>query len=118
MSVFIDRVQALLEEKGLSQKWLADQSNLSPANISRYLSGIHTPNIEIIMPIASALSVSVDYLLGLTDVQSPRGKIDEIAFALLTTVSKASTRDKHIIACILKDYAEPPEMRLIDKAIL
>ncbi len=65
--IFISRTNELLKQKGLSQKQLANMSNITEASLSRYLSGILVPRIDVIRNIALALGVSVSYLVGDTN---------------------------------------------------
>ena len=62
--IFISRTNELLKQKGLSQKQLAKMSNITESSLSRYLSGILVPRIDVIRNIALALGVSVSYLVG------------------------------------------------------
>lgn len=66
--IFIKRLSILLEETNTTQRELAEKVNVTEVTISRYLSGERKPRIEIIHKIAKYFNVSVDYLLGLTDV--------------------------------------------------
>ena len=59
-----DRIKMLMEEKGLTQKELSQMANITEASMSKYLSGVRTPRIDVIVNIANALEVSVDSLLG------------------------------------------------------
>jgi len=62
-----DRILRLREEKEMKQKELADLVGITEASLSRYENNKRIPNGEIISKIASALGVTTDYLLGLTD---------------------------------------------------
>lgn len=48
----------------LSQKQIAEQTQLSPSLISAYENGERTPNLENILIFANLYNCSVDYLLG------------------------------------------------------
>lgn len=61
------RIQELLFEKRITQQDLAHEIGLTPATLSRNLSGTHAPKAEVIVAIANYFNVSTDYLLGLTD---------------------------------------------------
>lgn len=67
MESFGERVTNLLREKRMTQKDLAKLSNITEASLSRYISGILTPRIDVINNIAIALDVSPSYLLGEID---------------------------------------------------
>jgi len=66
-----ERVTALREERGLNQKELADVSGITQATISRIESGhVEDLKAESLKSLASALRVTVDYLVGRTEGQS------------------------------------------------
>jgi transcriptional regulator with XRE-family HTH domain len=67
---FIKRLYLLLEETNTTQRELAEKVNVTEVTISRYLSGERNPRIEIVNKIAKYFKVSVDYLLGRTDIRS------------------------------------------------
>lgn len=56
-------IAALRKEKGLTQQQLADLLNLSNKTISKWESGMGSPDISNLPPLADALGVSVDELL-------------------------------------------------------
>lgn len=51
------------KELKLSQKQLAEMTNLTEAGISRYISGQRLPRVDILLRIAQALDCTLDYLL-------------------------------------------------------
>jgi transcriptional regulator with XRE-family HTH domain len=62
----------LLERRNqlnVSQFELAELSDLSQSQISRYELGTNEPTADALIALAKALNVSTDYLLGLTDSQ-------------------------------------------------
>ena len=62
-------IRNILEERGISQKQLANTVGVTPATLSRWITGeTEPPALGIIAEMAKALNVSADYLLGLTDV--------------------------------------------------
>lgn len=58
-----ERIQALLQKKGLTQKSLAEKANVTEAAISHYIKGDRIPRAAVAERIADALGTSVDYLL-------------------------------------------------------
>lgn len=108
-SQFSTLLKSFMEEHGISQKWLAEAANTTEATISRYINGIHQPNISLVMSIAKALNVSVDYLLGITAIPSRNlDKTPELKL-LIRCYSKASDRDKNLLWNILEDYMTEDE---------
>ena len=65
MTDFGDKLRALRENRGLSQKELADKVATHKNAISNYESGKRVPPADILQNIASYFDVSTDYLLGL-----------------------------------------------------
>lgn len=58
------RILELLEAEGMSQKELARRIGSSNGTVCRYISGSRKPHQEMLLRIAQAFNVSVDYLLG------------------------------------------------------
>ena len=83
--VFKERFAALIQERGMTQKELAQKTNLTEGAISHYLKGDREPKGAILLGIANALETSTDYLRGLTDEVKPEGADDdlELAFRLV-----------------------------------
>ena len=69
------RLAECRRERGLQQKALAERSNVAPSAISRFENGAARPSLESICRLAHALGVSVDFLVGRTDVQLAHRKI-------------------------------------------
>ena len=59
---FNERLANLLSESGMSQRELAKEINIDEAALSKYVSGVRKPRMDILVNIARALSVSVEYL--------------------------------------------------------
>lgn len=57
------RMRKYREEKGLSQKQLADMINVSNARVSNWEQGINRPDADILADICRALNVSPSELL-------------------------------------------------------
>lgn len=62
--MFKERLKQLREEKGLTQKQLAEMLNISRSALSLYESGQRQPDLEILSKIARFFNVTVDYLIG------------------------------------------------------
>ena len=71
---FSDRLKEILKKRKMNQNELAKQVHTTPATISRYLANNRTPNIALLNNMASALNVTADYLLGLSDDLNPPEK--------------------------------------------
>ena len=67
LSIFTARLQAVLYERGMQQKELACSCGFSAARLNNYINGRTEPSIDALVSICNALSVSADYLIGLSD---------------------------------------------------
>lgn len=66
---FSQRLKHLREDKGLIQRELAEKLNVSRATITQYENNNRFPDQEMLKKIASFFNVSIDYLLGMTDIR-------------------------------------------------
>ena len=70
---FAYRLSNLRKDHDLSQKQLANQLHVTHSQISRIESGeTQNPNISIVIDAARFFHVSTDYLLGITQITSPK----------------------------------------------
>lgn len=68
--MFSERLRQLRQEKKMTQAVLGRAIDVSPRMISFYESGNHFPRDEIILKrIADLFQVSIDYLLGYSDLR-------------------------------------------------
>lgn len=67
---FQNRLKQLREESNLTQLELAQKFNITSQTISQYERGIRTPDFNLLNSIADFFGVSVDYLLGRTDIKN------------------------------------------------
>jgi transcriptional regulator with XRE-family HTH domain len=67
MATFADRLRHLRKEKRITQEKLAEIFFITKSAVSKYETGINTPENKLLQDIADFFEVSVDYLLGRTD---------------------------------------------------
>ncbi len=60
---FGDRLKEILEQREIRQKDFAQKVNISSSSLNGYVTNRRLPNILLVRDFASALGVSVDYLL-------------------------------------------------------
>ncbi|HZK57706.1 MAG TPA: helix-turn-helix transcriptional regulator [Clostridia bacterium] len=65
------RIKQLRQEKGLKQDELAKEFGIAQQTISNYEKGIREPDITTLKNMADFFDVSLDYLLGKTDIRTP-----------------------------------------------
>lgn len=66
----MDRLRKLRGERHLNQQRLAIELNVTQAAISKYELGVSEPDIAMLKNTANFFHVSVDYLIGFSDVPS------------------------------------------------
>lgn len=122
--MFSERLKILRSQAGMSQKELAERLFVSQQSVAKWETDKSTPNPEMVARIAEVFGVPSDYLLGISDVQSPSLPYDpetvaamEDAFerpemrALFSVSKNATKEDIEKTIAILKtikgdDYAE------------
>ena len=67
MSVFSERVIALMNSRALSQKELAAKVGVTESAMSYYVKGVRTPRSDVLTRMARELGTTTDYLLGTSD---------------------------------------------------
>ena len=75
------RIKELREEKNISQLELAKKLNLTQQSISLYEKGEREPSIDVLKNIANFFNVSLDYLLGKSDIRNYDEDEKEFRFA-------------------------------------
>lgn len=77
--LFASRLSALLAQSGLTQKELAEKTGLTPAAVSRYVSGDRMPREIVVAKIAKSLGVQPGDLTGTSAEQEVDGAVQLIA---------------------------------------
>lgn len=68
MNGFGDNLKKLRNEAGLTQKKLASQLEISPSAVGMYEHGRRKPDYEMLIKVSRLFSVSIDSLVGNTEV--------------------------------------------------
>lgn len=96
---FSDRLRQLRQEKKMTQSVLGRAIDISPRMISFYESGNHFPRDEIILKrIADLFEVSLDYLLGHSDLR------EEAALKKLCSTFRSLSEDDRRTAMNFMDF--------------
>lgn len=102
MERFITNVTKLLKNKNMSQRQLASKSNISPASLTRYLSGELEPKIDVVNNIAKALDVSIVDLIGEKDFENLyKNSFDETRTVVARNKSALTMEEKAELVKIL-----------------
>lgn len=68
---FSTRLFELRGRHGLKQVDLAAKINVKSSAVSKYEKGLTSPTIDTLIKLSEIFSVSVDYLLGVSDIPNP-----------------------------------------------
>lgn len=108
--MFTERLKSLRKEAGLTQKEIAKKLQISQPQYARTENGGRKPNGETLEKFATFFNVSVDYLLGKTDIKNSSELSDTDITELLNngTVSydgkPMTDHDKEVLTQVIKDY--------------
>lgn len=98
-----EHILILRKKHNLSQAALGKKVDTSGDIIGRYERDIMMPSIEVIMKIADALNVSIDYLVGKTTLE-----LDKNVLKRVEEVSKLNDEEKDkifmIIDALIRDF--------------
>ncbi len=75
--VYMQRIAQLRKEKGLNQVGLGLKLNVSQKMISAYESGNHQPSVDTLLELSKIFNVSVDYIIGNSDIKSTAEKFSK-----------------------------------------
>ena len=90
-NVTAEKIKALLENQGMTQKELAEKANVTQAAVSHYIKGDRAPRGAILLNIANTLNVSTDYLLSIEDSDNDCSDEIESSYRLLARNSNKLT---------------------------
>ena len=94
MNDFAKRLKLLRREAGVSQAFIAEHIGISVQSVSNWECSNTMPDISQIVPLASILSVSTDYLLGVgTDEMRDKAELDAEIGRIWATYSVNTPED-------------------------
>ena len=104
---FAQRLKTLRKERGITQQQLADGVGISKGGLSYYENTGRTPDITILERFADYFGVTTDYLLGRTNAQTQKGKLQAVC-------NHTGLSDKSVN--LLSDLKErsPAQLRVIN----
>lgn len=68
---FSRRLENLLEENNLTQRKLSTELHIAPSTLNGYLRRNREPDFATLIKLAKYFKVSIDYLLGVTEIRRP-----------------------------------------------
>jgi len=106
--VFSTRLAQLREELGLTRKEVAEKLNIDQTTYGKYELSKRQPDYDTLQKIASFYNVSVDYLLGRTNVRNSNNNTDEDfpddVKVLMRSVSKLTDKQKEIVKRLVQEF--------------
>lgn len=94
-----EKVQELMDKKGINQKQLSKLSGITTSSLSRYLKGEIEPRMDVIINIAKALQVETDYFLDEKD--KSQSAYTTIATAIARKGNELSPEEKNQLIALL-----------------
>lgn len=96
---FGERLTFIRKRKGLSQADIGKMIGINGDAYGRYERDEVKPNIDMATKISNALNVSLDYLVGKTDLE-----LDDIALKKIEAVSSMSDEDKNHVFTLIDAF--------------
>ena len=103
MADFSTKLKDIIESRGVTQAWLAEKTGATEATISRYLSGVHKPN------------VSIDYIMDLSLSPTPYKEPEREIVILADAYRRADDDHKNIVWSVLDSYLTPEEKTFVSQ---
>ena len=104
---FANRLTALRKEKKIAQNELAKIVGIHANVLGRYEREEAKPSIDMAVKLADALSVSLDYLVGKTDVELDQSILDKVI-----AIQKLPDEDKNCIMYSLNGLIQHAKNRV------
>ena len=99
---FQKRLKELLDEKHLSQVDFAKKINVQKSTINGYILGYRSPSIETLILMAKELNVSIDFLIGLSNVRKNIAELNDEEIQIIDAYRNFGSEGKSILRNISK----------------
>lgn len=101
------KLKLLRNEFGISQQQLADVIGVSQQSVNKYENHSVEPDIDTMIKIADYFSVSVDYLIGRTEIKTIPGNFTKYDLTdeernLIDKYRKINSKEKKIIQILVE----------------
>ena len=105
----LERLKMLRMHAGISQKKLADMMQVSQQSINKYENHNVQPDLQTLIRFADFFHVSVDYLIGYSDIPARLDSADQgdetaDEAHVLALYRQLSPQEKHSVELILQNY--------------
>lgn len=101
------RLRQLRDEKKMTQQEVADSLDVDRTTYTKYESGKSTPDANMLQKIAAFYDVSVDYILGRTNVRNSNNTDEDFpedVIVLMRSVSKLTDKQKEIVKRLVQEF--------------
>lgn len=112
-----ERIKALRKEHGWSQAELGERIGTDSQRVSRYENERITPSIDAIIRLATALDVSIDYLLLEGAPRTPLTTLDPALVEYVATIAELDDEDRAAILRILDGLIAKNRIRTAIRAV-
>ncbi len=100
-------LRALRNEKGFTVEQMAEFLGLNPSTYGQYENGGREPNFSTLKDISDKLNVTVDYLIGHTNMREPLPPVDDELYFEISQIK--NSRVKKAVLTLLKETKENEE---------
>ncbi len=92
------KIKELRNEKGWSQKELAEKLNIHPVNMTKLEQGKNSPSLETVIKLSEIFNVSIDYLLS-DELKKRESTIltDRELLDAFAKIERMNEENKHIV---------------------
>ena len=112
MQQIAERIKGIREDADMTQKQFASAVNISEASFKNYESGRRDIPARLLRNIAEAFNVSMDYLVGLTDIPyAIRSEVDELANLYYTLNEYDKQRVHERMLTLHENYKKHPKYK-------
>jgi len=143
MNDWNDRLKMRMKERKCTQETLATILDISQSSVGHYVSGRRNPRKDVLEKIADELEVSMDWLLGKTELPpidkrdffpvpilsavlaansliNPPGGDDEMEVTPISTkwILDRGYKPERLAVCIVEDDAMAPKLNIGDKVVV
>lgn len=67
----LNRIKVVLAEKNKTNKWLAEQLGKDPATVSKWVTNVSQPSLELLLHMAKILNVEIQDLIRINALDTP-----------------------------------------------
>ena len=108
-----EKLKLARKQKGFTQRQLAKRTGSDSQRISKYERGVLVPTTAILIKLADALEVSLDYLL--RDAEDrPVGKIrDTVLLDQFTQIDSLAENDKQLVKGLLDAFIKKSKFEML-----